>query len=74
MAKQEDVLRNKAIDLENWLAANVGHPDYEVRNREHNIILSKIKAREDRIKRRRNPDAGAYQGLSESHIPIKYQI
>lgn len=74
MTKQEDILQKRANELEIWLLANSGHADYESKNRQHNLLLSKIQARDDRNERRRYPEATCYSGLNEVSIPIKYSL
>lgn len=74
MTKQEDILQKRANELEIWLLANPGHADYESKNRQHNLLLSKIQARDDRLKRRKYPEATCYLGLNEVSIPIKYSL
>lgn len=74
MAKHEDILQKRANELDKWLMNNACHPDYEAKNREHNNLLLKIRARKEREKRRRYPQATIYSGLNEVSISIKYNL
>lgn len=70
----QDELRQRANSLEFWLEKNIGDPDYESKNREHNILLAKMRAFKQAKSRRSNPNAAINSGLKEVYIPTKYNL